>query len=61
MFQASWDVLKGKSALMIFERYENLKYKYGNSKIRSNIQIQINIYDQFTTDLRPFIMKCKEY
>ena len=23
-------VLKGKSSLMIFERYANLKYKYGN-------------------------------
>ncbi|MBP2632718.1 MAG: family transposase, partial [Firmicutes bacterium] len=25
--------LKGKSSLMIFERYANLKYKYGNRKI----------------------------
>ena len=24
--------LKGKSSLMIFERYANLKYKYGNRK-----------------------------
>ena len=27
---------------------------------RSNKQIQINIYDQLTTELRPFITKCKE-
>ena len=25
-------VLKGKSTLIIFERYENLKYRYGNNK-----------------------------
>ena len=25
--------LKGKSALMIFDRYANLKYKYGNRRL----------------------------
>ena len=54
--------LKGKSSLMIFEKYANLKYKYGNryyvdtvgkntAAIKSYIQNQIKEdleYDQMT-------------
>ena len=25
-----WDISRGKSSLMIYEKYANLKYKYGN-------------------------------
>ena len=29
-FQVSWDSLKGKSSLMLYERFPELKYKYRN-------------------------------
>ena len=34
--------LKGKSALMIFERHANLKYKFGNRHFCINVKIILN-------------------
>ena len=34
-YRILWGYLKGKSALMIFDRHANLKYKFGNRHFRS--------------------------
>lgn len=34
-YDARWGYLKGKSALMMFERHANWKYKFGNRHFRA--------------------------
>lgn len=64
--------LKGKSALMIFERYANLKYKYGNRHFwcrryyvdavgKNAKKIQEYIANQLQDDLEYDQMTLKEY
>ena len=64
--------LKGKSSLMIFEKYANLKYKYGNrhfwcrgyyvSTVRRNKKaIQEYIQNQLQEDYSDDQMSIKEY
>ncbi len=64
--------LKGKSSLMIFERYANLKYKYGNrhfwcrgcyvDTVRKNAKkIQEYIRNQIQENLEYNQMSLKEY
>ena len=64
--------LKGKSTLMIFERYANLKYRYGNrnfwckgyyvSTVGANKEaIQKYIKFQQDEDMATDIMTAKEY
>lgn len=64
--------LKGKSTLMIFERYANLKYRYGNrnfwckgyyvSTVGANKEaIQRYIKFQQDEDMATDIMTAKEY
>ena len=64
--------LKGKSALMIFDRHANLKYKYGNRQFwckgyyvdtvgRNKKAIQEYIKNQLKEDLEYDQMSLKEY
>ena len=64
--------LKGKSALMIFERHANLKYKYGNRHFwcrgyyvdtvgKNAKKIQEYIQNQLKEDLEYDQMTLKEY
>ena len=64
--------LKGKSALMIFDRHANLKYRYGNRKFwctgyyvstvgRNEKQIQEYIKNQMQEDYLEDQMSIKEY
>ena len=64
--------LKGKSSLMIFEKYANLKYKYGNRHIwcrgyyvstvgRNKKAIQEYIQNQLQEDYSDDQMSIKEY
>ena len=64
--------LKGKSSLMIFEKYANLKYKYGNrhfwcrgyyvSTVGANKKaIQEYIKNQLQEDYTDYQMSIKEY
>ena len=64
--------LKGKSSLMIFDRYANLKYKYGNRHFwargyyvdtvgRNKKQIQEYIKNQLQEDQIADQMSIKEY
>ena len=64
--------LKGKSALMIFARHANLKYKYGNrhfgcrgyyvDTVGKNVKkIEEYIKNQIQTDLEYDQMTLKEY
>jgi putative transposase len=66
------DYLKGKSSLMIFEKYANLKYKYGNrhfwcrgyyvSTVGANKKaIQEYIRNQLQEDYSDDQMSIKEY
>ena len=64
--------LKGKSSLMIFEKYANMKYKYGNRHFwcrgyyvdtvgRNKKQIQEYIRSQLQEDISSDQMTIKEY
>ena len=64
--------LKGKSSLMIFEKYANMKYKYGNRHFwcrgyyvdtvgRNKKQIQEYIRNQLQEDYASDQMSIKEY
>ena len=64
--------LKGKSSLMIFEKYANMKYKYGNRHFwcrgyyvdtvgRNKKQIQEYIRNQLQEDISTDQMTIKEY
>ena len=64
--------LKGKSSLMIFEKYANMKYKYGNRHFwcrgyyvdtvgRDKKQIQEYIRNQLQEDIASDQMSIKEY
>ena len=64
--------LKGKSSLMIFEKYANMKYKYGNRHFwcrgyyvdtvgRNKKQIQEYIRDQLQEDISSDQLTMKEY
>ena len=64
--------LKGKSSLMIFDRHENLKYKYGNRQFwckgyyvdivgRNKKVIEEYIKNQIQEDLAYEQMSLKEY
>ena len=64
--------LKGKSSLMIFEKYANMKYKYGNRHFwcrgyyvdtvgRNKKQIQEYIRNQLQEDIASDQMSIKEY
>ena len=64
--------LKGKSSLMIFEKYANMKYKYGNRHFwcrgyyvdtvgRNKKQIQEYIRNQLQEDVANDQMSLKEY
>ena len=64
--------LKGKSSLMIFEKYANMKYKYGNRHFwcrgyyvdtvgRNKKQIQEYIRNQLQEDIASDQMNIKEY
>ena len=64
--------LKGKSSLMIFEKYANMKYKYGNRHFwcrgyyvdtvgRNKKQIQEYIRNQLQEDIASDQMSLKEY
>ena len=64
--------LKGKSSLMIFEKYANMKYKYGNRHFwcrgyyvdtvgRNKKQIQEYIRNQLQEDVANDQMTMKEY
>ena len=64
--------LKGKSSLMIFEKYANLKYKYGNRHFwargyyvdtvgRNKKQVQEYIKNQLQEDQIADQMSIKEY
>ena len=64
--------LKGKSSLMIFEKYANMKYKYGNRHFwcrgyyvdtvgRNKKQIQEYIRNQLQEDISSDQMTMKEY
>ena len=64
--------LKGKSSLMIFEKYANLKYKYGNRHFwcrgyyvstvgRNRKAIQEYIHNQLQEDYSDDQMSIKEY
>ena len=64
--------LKGKSSLMIFEKYANMKYKYGNRHFwcrgyyvdtvgRNKKQIQEYIRNQLQEDIASDQMTMKEY
>ncbi len=64
--------LKGKSSLMIFEKYANMKYKYGNRHFwcrgyyvdtvgRNKKQIQEYIRNQLQEDITSDQMSIKEY
>ena len=64
--------LKGKSSLMIFEKYANMKYKYGNRQFwcrgyyvdtvgRNKKQIQEYIRNQLQEDISSDQMTMKEY
>ena len=66
------DYLKGKSSLMIFEKYANLKYKYGNRHFwcrgyyvstvgRNKKAIQEYIQNQLQEDYSDDQMSIKEY
>ena len=65
-------ILKGKSALMIFDRFANLKYKYGNRHFwcrgyfvdtvgRNKTAIQKYIQNQLVEDKTMEQMSLKEY
>ena len=65
-------ILKGKSALMIFDRFANLKYKYGNRHFwcrgyfvdtvgRNKTAIQKYIQEQVDEDQMVEQMSMKEY
>ena len=65
-------VLKGKSSLMIFERYANLKYKYGNRNFwcrgyyvdtvgKNTKKIQEYIQNQLKEDYMADQISLKEY
>ena len=65
-------ILKGKSALMIFDRFANLKYKYGNRHFwcrgyfvdtvgRNRTAIQKYIQEQVDEDQTVEQMSMKEY
>jgi len=65
-------ILKGKSALMIFDRFANLKYKYGNRHFwcrgyfvdtvgRNRTAIQKYIQEQVTEDQVCEQISMKEY
>ena len=65
-------ILKGKSALMIFDRHANLKYKYGNRHFwcrgyfvdtvgRNKTAIQKYIQNQLVEDKTMEQMSLKEY
>ena len=64
--------LKGKSSLMIFERFANLKYKYGNRHFwcrgfyvdtvgKNKEAIQQYIKDQLNEDIMADQISFKEY
>ena len=64
--------LKGKSSLMIFEKYANMKYKYGNRHFwcrgyyvdtvgRNKKQIQEYIRNQLQEDISNDQLTMKEY
>ena len=64
--------LKGKSSLMIFEKYANMKYKYGNRHFwcrgyyvdtvgRNKKQIQEYIRNQLRQDIEDDQLSIKEY
>lgn len=64
--------LKGKSSLMIFEKYANMKYKYGNRHFwcrgyyvdtvgRNKKQIQEYIRNQLQEDISSDQLTMKEY
>ena len=64
--------LKGKSALMIFDRHANLKYKYGNRHFwcrgyyvdtvgRNQKQIEAYIRNQLQDDIAEDAVSLKEY
>lgn len=64
--------LKGKSSLMIFERFANLKYKYGNRHFwcrgfyvdtvdKNKEAIQQYIKDQINEDIMAEQISFKEY